>query len=131
MKAMATIAGTAFLALAARAPAPEPPTLYFFFTLDTQGAARALREARRSAGGARFRPVFLLDRRLPPDYEPEPGFQEVMEAAGEDVAVLDSEGLEMARKFGVRSTPAAVWVGRGIHRGSGASFPWKELIRCE
>jgi hypothetical protein len=131
MKAMAAVAGSAFFVLAARAPSAEPPALYFFFTLDTPDAARALREARRAAGDATFRPVFLLDRRLSADFEPSAAFQQAMEVLGEDVAVLDAEGLELAKRFGVRSTPCAVWTGRTRHRGSGAAFPWKELIRCD
>src|SRR5688572_23371651 len=63
MKAIAAVMGAAFLVLAARAPAPEPPTPYFFFSLDTPDAAAAVREARRAAGAARFRPVFLPNRR--------------------------------------------------------------------
>jgi|GEM_PF-2994018 len=131
MKAVAAVMGGAFFALVARAPAPEPPTLYFFFTLDTPEAARAIRAARRAAGADRFRPVFLLDRRLPPDFEPSPDFGRAMSELGQDVAVLDAEGLDLARRFGVRSTPCAVWTGRGIHKGAGARFDWKELTSCE
>jgi len=131
MKAIAATLGAVFFVLAARMPSPEPPTLYFFFTLDTPDAARALRDARRAAGGARFRPVFLLDRRLPPDFEPSEEFARAMSELGEDVAGLDAGGLDLARRFGVRSTPCAVWTGRGLHRGSGAKFNWKELTTCE
>lgn len=131
MKALAATMGAAFFVLAAHAPAPEPPTLYFFFTLDTPDAARAIRDARRAAGTARFRPVFLLDRRLPADYEPATELGRAMVELGQDVAVLDIEGLELARRFGVRSTPCAVWTGRGLHRGAGAKFDWKELTTCE
>jgi len=131
MKAIAATIGAVFLVLAARAPAPEPPTLYFFFTLDTPDAVRTLREARRAAGDARFRPVFLLDRRLAPDFEPSEEFAQAMAELGQDVAGLDSEGLDLARRFGVRSTPCAVWTGRGAHRGSGTKFDWKELTTCE
>jgi hypothetical protein len=130
MKVVAAAMGGAFLVLAAHAPIPEPSTLYFFFTLDTPDAARAIRDARRAAGAERFRPVFLLDRRLPPDFEPPPEFERAMAELGQDVAVLDTEGLELARRFGVRSTPCAVWTGRGNHRGSGSRFDWKELISC-
>jgi hypothetical protein len=131
MKALASAMGAAFFVLAARAPAPEPPTLYFFFTLDTPDAARAIRTARLAAGSARFRPVFLLDRRLPADYEPAPELGAAMAELGQDVAVVDVEGLEAARRFGVRSTPCAVWTGQGGHRGAGARFDWKELMTCE
>lgn len=131
MKTLTASMGAAFLVLAARAPTPEPPTLYYFFTLDTPDAARAIRDARRAAGTARFRPVFLVDRRLAPDFEPSGDFQGTMAELGEDVAVVDVEGLELARRFGVRSTPCAVWTGRGKHRGSGAHFNWKELTSCE
>lgn len=124
-------AGAAFFVLAARTPAPEPPTLYFFFTLDTPDAARAIREARRAAGDSRFRPVFLLDRRLSADFEPSAEFADAMAELGRDVAGLETEGLELARRYGVRSTPCAVWADRGIHRGSGAKFNWKELATCE
>jgi len=131
MRALMAAAGAAFFVLAARTPGPEPPTLYFFFTLDTPDAARAIREARRAAGDARFRPVFLLDRRLPADFEPSAEFAEAMAELGRDVPGLEPEGLELARQFGVRSTPCAVWTGRGVHRGSGANFSWKELTTCE
>jgi hypothetical protein len=131
MKVLAAALGAAFFVLAARAPAPMPPTLYFFFTLDTPDAARAVREARRAAGTARFRPVFLLDRRLPADYEPAPELGQAMAELGQDVAVVDAEGLDLARRFGVRSTPCAVWTGEGTHRGAGANFNWKELTACE
>ena len=131
MRALIAAAGAAFFVLAARTPAPEPPTLYFFFTLDTPDAARALREARRAAGDARFQPVFLLDRRLSADFEPSSEFAEALAELGQDVAGLDTEGLELARRFGVRSTPCSVWVGRRTHRGSGANFNWKELTTCE
>lgn len=131
MKAVAATIGAAFFVLAARAPAPEPPTLHFFFTLDTPDAARALRDARRAAGSARFRPVFLLDRRLPDNFEPSAEFGQAMAELGQDVAALDAEGLDLASRFGVRATPCAVWTGGGIHRGSGAKFDWKELMSCE
>ena len=131
MKPMIALAGAAFLAVIARSPEPGPPTLYLFFTFDTPDAARAIRDARRAAGDARFRPVFLLDRRFPAEDEPPPGLRDALEAIGGDVAILDPEGLERARAFGVRSTPCAVWTGRGLHRASGTGFPWKELIRCE
>ena len=130
MNAVVAGVGAAFLVLAAHAPVPESPTLYFFFTVDTPDAARAIRDARRAAGADRFRPVFLLDRRLPPDFEPPPDFERTMAELGQDVAVLDDEGLELARRFGVRSTPCAVWTGRGTHRGSGSRVDWKELISC-
>src|SRR5262245_63865015 len=107
MKAILATMGAAFFVLAARAPAPEPPTLYFFFTIDTPDAARAIREARRAAGDARFRPVFLLDRRLSVEDEPSVEFGQAMSALGEDVAILDAEGLDLARRFGIRSTPCA------------------------
>jgi hypothetical protein len=131
MKVLTASMGAAFFVLAARAPSSEPPTLYFFFTLDTPDAARAIRDARRAAGTARFRPVFLLDRRLAADFEPSSDFQRAMAELGEDVAVVDVEGLDLARRFGVRSTPCAVWTGRANHRGSGAQFSWKELASCE
>ena len=130
MKAVAAAMGGAFLVLAAHAPTPEPPILYFFFTLDTPDAARAIRDARRAAGADRVRPVYLLDRHLTSDTEPPPEFERAMAELGQDVAVLDTEGLELARRFGVRSTPCAVWAGRGTHRGSGSRFDWKELISC-
>ena len=131
MKAIASTMGAAFFILAARAPAPEPPTLYFFFALDTPDAARAIREARRAAGSARFRPVFLLNRRLNREDEPSADFGAAMAELGQDVAVLDAEGLDLARRFGVRSTPSAVWWDGAAHRGSGSRFPWKELTTCE
>jgi hypothetical protein len=131
MKAIAAALGASFFVLAAHAPEPAPPTLYFFFTLDTPDAARAIRDARKAAGSARFRPVFLLDRRLTLDFEPSADFAAAMTELGEDVAVIDTEGLELARRFGVRSTPCAVWTGRGSHRASGAAFPWKELTSCD
>jgi len=131
MRTVAATLGAAFFVLAARAPVPEPPTLHFFFTLDTPDLARAIRDARRAAGDGRFRPVFLLDQRLPGDFEPSPEFERAMAELGQDVAVLDAEGLDLARRFGVRSTPCAVWTGRGIHKGAGARFEWKELATCE
>lgn len=131
MKAIAATMGAAFFVLAARAPAPEPPTLYFFFSLDTPDAARAIREARRAAGSARFRPVFLLDRPLSREDEPPAGFGAAMAELGQDVPVLDAEGLEWARRFGVRSTPCVVWSDGAAHRGAGSRFPWKELKTCE
>ena len=131
MKAIAAVMGAAFLVLAARAPAPEPPTPYFFFSLDTPDAAAAVREARRAAGAARFRPVFLPNRRLSREDEPSAEFGALMAELGQDVAVLDTEGLELARRFGVRSTPCVVWSDGAVHRGSGSRFPWKELKTCE
>jgi hypothetical protein len=131
MKAVAASLGAAFFILAARAPVPEPPCLYFFFTLETPDLARAIRDARRAAGADRFRPVFLLDRRLADDFEPPAEFERAMAELGQDVAVLDAEGLDLARRFGVRSTPCAVRTGRGIHRGAGARIDWKEMTTCE
>ena len=130
MKAIAAIIGAAFFVLAARAPSPEP-TLYFFFSLDTPDAAAAVREARRAAGAARFRPVFLPNRRLSREDEPSAEFGALMTELGQDVAVLDAEGLDLARQFGVRSTPSVVWSNGAAHRGSGSRFPWKELKTCE
>ena len=131
MRAVVAGVGAAFLVLAAHAPVPAPPTLYFFFTLDTPDAARAIRDARRAAGADRFRPVFLLDRKLAPDFEPSGEFAKAMSELGQDVAGLDAEGLDLARRFGVRSTPCGVWTGRGVHRGTGTKFNWKELTTCE
>lgn len=123
--------GAAFFVLAARAPAPEPPTLYFFFGLDTPDLARAVRDARRCAGPDRFRPVFLPDRPLPDDYEPEAALERGLAELGQEVAIIDTEGLDLARRFGVRSTPCAVWTGRGLHRSAGSRIDWKELTSCE
>lgn len=131
MKAIASTMGAAFFILAARAPASEPPTLYFFFAFDTPNAARAIREARRTAGSARFRPVFLLNRKPSREDEPSAEFGAAMAELGEDVAVLDAEGLDLARRFGIRSTPCAVWSDGALHRGAGSRFPWKELKTCE
>ena len=48
-----------------------------------------------------------------------------------DQPLTEGEQIELAKRFGVRSTPCAVWTGRSRHRGTGAAFPWKELIRCD
>ena len=130
MKCALTIGGAAFLVLAARTPVPAPPTLYLFFTLDTPDLARTLRDARRAAGSFEFRPVFLPDRRLPEDFGPDEEVERALAEAGQDVLVIDTEGLDLARRFGVRSTPTAVWTGRGIHRSAGTRIDWKELIAC-
>ncbi len=68
---------------------------------------------------------------LADDFEPPAEFERAMAELGQDVAVLDAEGLDLARRFGVRSTPCAVRTGRGIHRGAGAKIDWKEMTTCE
>jgi hypothetical protein len=131
MRRVAAALGAAFFVLAARAPAHETPTLHLFFTLDTPDLARVIREARKAAGADRFRPVFLLDQWPREPFEPSPEFLEAVAELGQDVPVIDVEGLELARRFGVRSTPCVVRTGRRVHRAAGARVDWKELIACD
>jgi hypothetical protein len=128
---MSAALGAAFFVLAARAPAPEPPTLRLFFTLDTPDLARVIREARKAAGADRFRPVFLLDQWPRAPFEPAPEFLEAVAELGQDIPVIDVEGLDLARRFGVRSTPCVVRTGKRAHRASGTRIDWKELIACD
>jgi len=130
MRRIAAALGAATFVLAARAPAPEPPTLFLFFTLDTPDLARSIRAA-RSAAGLRFRPVFLLDRWPTAEFEPPVNFLEAVAELGQDIPVIDEEGLALARKYGVRSTPCAVRTGRRLHMAAGSRIDWKEFLSCE
>jgi hypothetical protein len=130
MRRIATALGAAVFVMAARAPDPEPGTLFLFFTLDTPDLARTIREA-RTAAGPRFRPVFLLDRWPRAEFEPPSGFLEAVAELGRDLPVIDEEGLALARKFSVRSTPCAVRTGRGLHIAVGTRINWKELLSCD
>ena len=124
------VTGGMVLMLAATHPAPAEPALYLFFTLDTPDLARVLREA-RAAAKIRFRPVFLLDRFSKDDLDPPESFLEAVKEAGQDLRVVDEEGLEAARRFGVRSTPCAVRTGAKTHIATGTRINWKELMSCE
>jgi len=131
MRRIATALGAAFFVLAARGEAPETPSFYLFFTLDTPDLARVIREARRAAGADQFRPVFLLDQWPRAPFEPAPEFMEAVAELGQDIPVIDMEGLELARRFEVRSTPCVVRTGRRVHRAAGTRIDWKELISCD
>ncbi len=123
------MAGAAALAAAAGAqdrgssePAsePDPAVLYFFFTPDTPDLAAAARAVR--ASGARVRPVLLADRfRGWPD-----GFAAALPDLGE-LALVDEEGLALARRLRISRTPCFV-VGRHVAYGSKVDL--KEMLTC-
>ncbi len=122
------MAGAAALTLAAtaqdRALPPAEPALYFFFSPDTPGLDDAVRRAR--ASGVALRPVLLATNYK--DWT-----ASFATAAGElgDVAMMDEDGLALARRFGVTRTPCFVHVtARGVHRATGSRVDLKELLSC-
>ena len=121
------MAGGAMLVLAASRPAPADPVLYLFFAPDTPDLALFLQEARRHAD-IPVRPVLLPDRLTGSDFPEE--LLRAVEALGQDVIVIDEEGLALAARFGVRSTPCAVRTGRRTHKAVGTRIDWKELMTC-
>ncbi len=130
MKRLSMVAGAALLALAAARPAPDPEVLHLFLALDTPDAAKVVREA-RAASRIPLRAVFLLDRLPGPDFDPPPAFAAAVAELGQDLLVVDEEGLALARRFGVRATPCAVRTGRRVHKAVGTRIDWKELLSCE
>ncbi|MBI4564161.1 MAG: hypothetical protein HY716_05655 [Planctomycetes bacterium] len=130
MRRLAAVLGGVVLSMAARRPEPRPDTLYLFFTLDTPELARTIRQA-RDACRIRFRPVFLLDRVPRGTFEPPSEFLQAIGEVGQDVLVVDEEGLAAAREFGVRETPCAVRTGRRTHVAAGTRIDWKEFMSCE
>jgi len=127
MRRIAAAVGMALAAAAAARSAPPEDRVYLFFATDTPDLAKVLLEARAQAGPA-LRPVFLLDRS---ESEPPDAFMEAVGASGLEFPVIDEEGLELARRFGVRATPCAVRTGRRTHVAVGSKIDWKELMSCE
>lgn len=120
------MAGAGLLVVAAtRRPAPLPARgLYLFFSQDSPGLSDAARAAREA--GLPVRPVFLPTR-----FE---GWSDAFLRAVADLgefAVVDEEGLALARRLGLRRTPALVLVDdRGIHVATGHRSDPKELFEC-
>lgn len=128
MKRLAAAAGTAVLVAAASAASPaEEPALHLFFSTETPELARVLRDARAAAGRLPFRPVFLPDR----EGEPPEEFLEALEGLDGDAQMIDPEGLALARRAGIRSTPCAVRTGRRLHKACGTRIDWKEFMSCD
>lgn len=119
-----SILGAAFLALAAAAPGPEPDGLYLFFAPDSPGLERLA----AGLAGHPVRPVLLAEdlRAELPD-----SFLEAVRRLGREFPVIDVEGLEAARRFGVRRLPCLVAVRNGkVHVASGSGLPLQEVLEC-
>ena len=123
------MAGAAAVAVAAtaqdRRPPPPEPGLYFFFAPDTPRLAETARIARQS--GARLRPVLLATdlRNLP----------ETLEGAVAELgplSLVDEEGLDLARRWGIAKTPAFAHVDRRgrVHVAYGTKVDSKEVLSC-
>jgi hypothetical protein len=127
---LAALLGGAALAWAAFAqdggdvPA-ERGTLYFFFADDTPRLVETARAAK--AAGVPVRAVYLA-RNL---RELHPVLEHAVDELG-PFLLADEEGLNLARRLGIRRTPAYAWIdvnGRA-HVATGTKVSLKELITC-
>ncbi len=104
---------------------PEDSTVWVFFSPDSPDAGPILAQLK----GERVRTVMLVERYFG-DREPAAPFLASIQAAGE-VRVVDEEGLETAKRLGIRRLPAvAVVRGGHAHVATGTQVDVKELLRC-
>ena len=144
------IAGMTLLLLGQSAPPRSPgpgdadrkagSILYFFFTPDAAGAIDAARHAvefvRSSRGRVRLRPVLLVSqfRGLGMLQESSPFYRSLKELQALEalnVPLYDEEGLELAERWELRSTPSFVVVTAGrAHRVAGSRAKLEDLLEC-
>ena len=126
MKKLLAVAGTVALVAAAAAQerAREADGLYLFLSTSSPGFDRV-------AQGLGDRPVRVVF--LPMDFGAELSdeFLDGVKALGREFAVVDDEGLAIARRFGIRRTPSLVRVHQGhVHVASGSKLNVKEVLEC-
>jgi hypothetical protein len=122
------LAGAGVAVLIAAASAQERPReadgLYLFISPSTPGLERV-------AAGLGDRPVRVVF--LPADLRAElpEEFLDGVKTLGREFAVVDEEGLALARRFGIRRTPSLVRVHQGhVHVACGSKLNVKEVVEC-
>ena len=117
-------AGVMVLVGAAQERTKEPDGLYFFFAPDSPGIESIADGLAKTPA----RPVLLVSSFK--GELPQP-FLDAAKALGRDFAVVDEEGLALARKFGVARLPCVVRVHDGrVHMAAGSKLNLKEVLEC-